>query len=83
MPVIDDVRNPSTHYSFTLPLPDGPKTVTVKQLCQLPVTMFPPNDMALGLIDGPGAYCLWMGQGRFELDGVVGYGHVERAARVL
>jgi hypothetical protein len=51
-------------------------------LCMLPSTMYPPNDMVLGLSPGQGGYVLWMGQARFEFDGTVGYGHVERAARV-
>jgi len=82
LPAIDDVRDPSASYHFTIPLEHGPVTVSAEMQCILPVTMFPPNDMVIGLAHGPGAYCLWMGQARFELEGVVGYGHLERAARV-
>jgi hypothetical protein len=82
LPPIDDVRAPSPIYQFALGPSSGPVTVRAEMQCILPVTMFPPNDMVIGVASGPGAYVLWMGQARFDLDGVTGYGHVERAGRL-
>jgi hypothetical protein len=82
LPAIDDTHGPSKTYVFPISTARGPRNVEVEVLCELPVTMFAPNDMVLGLALQPGGYVLWMGQGRFELDGVVGYGYVERSGRV-
>lgn len=82
LPAIDDTHGPSARYEFPIATPAGRRTVNVEVLCVLPVTMFAPNDMVLGLAVQPGGYVLWMGQGRFELDGVIGYGYVERSGRV-
>ena len=79
LPPVDDACAPSPTYEFALGGPAGLVTVRAKMQCILPVTMFPPNDMVIGVASGPGAYVLWMGQARFDLDGVTGYGHVERA----
>jgi hypothetical protein len=82
LPAIDDTHGPAKTYAFPISTPEGAKTVNVEVLCSLAVTMFAPNDMVLGLAVQPGGYVLWMGQGRFELDGVIGYGYVERSGRV-
>jgi hypothetical protein len=82
LPVLDDPHSPSPVYEFSIATDEATLTARAEMLCILPVTMFPPNDMVLGLSPGPGAYVLWMGQARVELDGRVGYGHLERAARV-
>jgi hypothetical protein len=82
LPTIDDTHGPSRVYEFSVPTDAGPAVVRAEMQCILPSTMFPPNDMVLGLSPGPGAYVLWMGQARITFDGTVGYGHVERAARV-
>jgi hypothetical protein len=82
LPPIDDARAPSPTYEFELGGPSRPMTVRAEMLCILPVTMYPPNDMVIGVSSGPGAYVLWMGQARFTLDGVTGYGHVERAGLI-
>ncbi|MEV4420743.1 hypothetical protein AB0L40_12315 [Patulibacter sp. NPDC049589] len=82
LPGMADPRRPDADYVFTTSTPDGPVEVRARMRCVIPITMFPPNHMTVGLSTAPEAYVLWMGQATFEMDGTVGSGHVERAARV-
>lgn len=82
LPGMADARRPDPDYAFTTTTPDGPVEVRARMRCVVPITMFPPNHMTVGLSTAPEAYVLWMGQATFEMDGTVGTGHVERAARV-
>jgi hypothetical protein len=82
LPTWEDPRSLPTSFDVVLPAPSADHAVHVEMRQWAPITMLAPNHLALGMIDEPGALVLIEGQARFEWDGRVGYGYVERSRRI-
>ncbi|CAB4927457.1 unannotated protein [freshwater metagenome] len=82
LPTWGDPRSMPMSFDAVLPAPSGDHHVHVEIQQVAPITMLPPNHLALGMIDEPGAFVILESQARFEWDGRVGYGYVERSHRM-